>query len=251
MLRFLRVAGIVVFALLVGIAANNLWNMHLDGNLTERYNSARKANITLVFFSLAAVGVLGYFELYRMRSIGRGRVPYGRRHRAEADEGRAITDGTDTANIYSAPPTVDDWKGRRTRSSKSRQKQRMEQSGIWLWWLRICCVAVPLIYGSLLAKTLLAPADAQELPWLLPAALGAMVLFSAVTAIGLLARKAWGMALGYVVAICNLMVFPFGTVLGLFLIMGLAGSSAEFMVPDSKKRRAARRKASERAQAMV
>ena len=59
MLRVLRILGIVVFAVIVGISANNLWDMHQTGELTERYNSARKANVTMLVFSIMAVVGLG------------------------------------------------------------------------------------------------------------------------------------------------------------------------------------------------
>lgn len=250
MLRMLRITGIVIFAMLVGIAANNLWKMYENGNLTERYNSARKANITMMVFSVVAVGALGFFELSRIRRYS-SRRGYGGARYTEDKEEQPKEEGLDSTSIYSAPPTIDAWQGRRTRSSKSRSKQKMEKSSIWMGLLRVCCVLMPLIYGGLLARNLLASSVTSELAWVLPAVYGWMVLLSAITAIGLMAKKTWGITLGYVLAICNLMIFPLGTALGLFLIMGLVGASAEFAVPEREKRRAARRKAASRAQALI
>lgn len=246
MLRMLRVAGIVVFAMLVGIAANNLWKMYENGNLAERYNSARKANVTMLVFAAVAVGALGYFEFSRIRKHA-NRRGYGRRHREAAAGSASVTDRPDSANIYSAPQTVDTWKVRRDRSPKSRSKQKVEMTNIWMGLLRICCVLMPVVYGGLMAKNLLAESESSELAWMLPSVYGAMALLSVVTTIGLMARKRWGMMLGYLLAICNLMVFPFGTALGLFFILGMVGASAQLVVPEHEKRRAARRKA----QAMI
>jgi hypothetical protein len=246
MLRMLRVIGIVVFAMLVGISAKALWKMHETGELLDRYNSARKANVTMLAFSIIALGTLGYFELTYARRL-RDRKGYGgRRYQGEEAEGKLLS-GHETANIYSAPATLDAWKGRRTRTSKSRHKQQLEMTGLWMGLLRICSVVMPMAYLGLMAMQLLNPVEDAAIAWVLPAVFAGMALLSIIVAIGIFGKKTWGMSLGYLLAICNLMVFPYGTGIGLFMLVGLVGASAEFAVPAREKRRAKRRNA----QAMI
>ncbi|WP_136081139.1 hypothetical protein [Pontiella desulfatans] len=229
-----------MFALLVGLAANTLWKMHESGELLDQYNSRRKANITMLAFSVVAVAALGGFELSHIRNLS-NRRHYGRRR--FHDEKEEVTDGLDSTSIYAAPKTMDDWQGRRTRTPKSRHAPPKEMIGLWMGMLRICCIVMPLVYIGLLARSLLKRVEMAEFAWLLPALFGGLVIISIVAAVGLFGKKTWGVGLGYFLAICNLMVFPFGTAMGLFLLLGLVGASAEFAAPEREKRRKARRKA--------
>lgn len=247
MLRFLRITGIVLFAVLVGFGANNLWKMYQSGDLADEYNSARKANITLTSFSALALVVLGYFEIAGLRRFSE---PRGYGGDAEHDDAEKAG-SRDTSSIYSTPTKVDEWKGHRSHSSHSHRHRRLEGANIWMGLLRIFCIVFPLIYSGLLVLYLMKPPEAQEIRWLLPAVYGALVVFSLVTSIGLLAKKKWGLILGYVLSISNLVIFPFGTALGLILLITLVGASAVFLVADREKRRAARRKTSRSMQALV
>ncbi len=70
MLRMLRILGIVVFASMIGFSANSLRKMHESGELLDKYNSQRKADITLLGVSFLAISALGYFEVSRVRRLG-------------------------------------------------------------------------------------------------------------------------------------------------------------------------------------
>ena len=245
MLRTLRIIGIVVFALLVGISANSLREMQETGTLLEKYNSSRKANITLLGFSFLSVGILGYFELSRIRRLTERRGYGGSAYSATEEK---EVDGLDSASIYAAPATIDGWQGRRTRGSKSRHKEPMEMVSVWMGMLRVCCVLLPVLYVGLLLLSLMKIDSENTAAWLLPTLFSALTVFSLITAFGLFAKKGWGMTLGYLLAICNLLVFPFGTTIGLFLLMGLVGSSSLFIIPSSERRRQARRKAARKMQ---
>ena len=248
MLRTLRIIGIVVFALLVGTSANSLRELHETGTLFEQYNSARKTNVTLLAFSLFSVGVLGYFELSRVRRVA-NRQRYGRSSRdAEEEE---VVSGLDTASIYAAPETLDGWQGRRTRGSKSRHKEPMEMVTVWMGLLRICCFILPVLYAALLVLSLMNADPENAVAWLIPTLFASLTLLSLVAASGLLAKKGWGMTLGYLLAICNLLVFPFGTALGLFLLMGLVGSTSLFATTSREHRRKSSHKTAKKMQASV
>ncbi|MEA2069020.1 MAG: hypothetical protein U9P12_07460 [Verrucomicrobiota bacterium] len=247
MLRALRVIGIIVFAVLVGIAANTLWKMHETGELLEAYNSSRKTNVTLIVFSLVALGTLGYFELAYVNRLG-ARRGYGSDRQAKG-EGKDVVDSLDTTSIYAAPKTMDAWQGRRSHSSKSRHRRQKEPTTVWMGLLRICCVLMPFVYVGLLGINLAKVAGhATKAAWLLPSIFAGMTLVSIIASIGILTRKTWSMGIGYLLAMCNLMIFPVGTALGLFLLMGLVGASSEFASPDRERRRAARRKAARKLQ---
>jgi len=243
----LRVTGIVIFALLVGVSANSLYDMHESGQLLEKYNSSRKSNITLLGVSILALGVLGFFELTRVRRTEARRGYGGSAYDSDPED---AVDGLDTTSIYAAPKTMDAWQGRRTHASKSRsRKQQFEMTDVWMGLLRICCIVLPLLYLGLLVINLIRMNAAEGVVWLLPTVFSALIFLSLVTAFGVFRKKGWGMSLGYVLAICNLLVFPFGTAIGLFLLMGLVGSTPLFAVPASERRRNARRKAAKKVQA--
>jgi hypothetical protein len=234
MFRGLRIVGIIVFALLVGMSANVLWQMHESGELLERYNSRRKANVTLLAFSAIAVAALGAIEgmyLYRQGDryrLGSSPLP------VEKD----TADGLDSSSIYATPKTIDEWKIKRSpaskkhhhRSSKSRHAPPRDGSGAWFGWLRLCGVVLPLTYGTMLALHVMDPVhDSALVAWLFPALFAFMTLFSSIVAIGVFAKGSWALVSGYVLAMCSLLVFPVGTALGMFLLMGLVGASPVFI----------------------
>lgn len=239
MLRVLRVCGIVVFALFVGISANALRSMHESGELFERYCSRRKPNITLLLFSGISLGVLGCYELTRFRRMEQRRGYGGFHYQDDADN---VVDDFDTTSIYAAPKKVDEWQGRRPRVSPPRRKPRAEAIGVWEQLLRVLCVAFPLVYMALLAFLFLAGSAGGSEFTLLISAFSFLTLFSTVVAVGVFCKQLWGLTCGYLLALFNLIIFPYGTVGGLFLLMGLVGASSAFADTALEKRRQLRRK---------
>jgi len=241
MLRLLGMTGIIVFAVLIGISSNSLRRMYESGELMDRYNSDRKADITLLVFSSAGIAALGYFEVRRIRLL-QGRVSYGR---SRYNENKSESAVKDTSNIYSAPKTQDAWKGRRTKSANFNTSSSSDTSAFWIGLLNVLSFAMPLLYSVLLIYQLFFTTTAQsETAWMLPALFIVLLVISILMAIGIRGRKIWGLNLGYLLAICNMPVFPFGTATGLFLLVGLVGASSVFHVSDRGKSSKARRKAS-------
>ncbi len=238
MLRFLCVIGILFFAVLIGYTANRLQEMHELGTLFEQYNSQRKADVTVLLVSILGLVVLGVFEFIRTRRRleRRGYVPM-KKKQEEIDE------ELNTASIYAAPETVDPWKGRRTRVSKSRHRQRMKPIVFWMSLLRIYCVVLPVVYLYMLGVYLLSwlPNGAGNLA--LSIFFPLLALLSLLTSIGVLRKKSWGMNCGYAISIFHLLIFPLGTAVGLILLVGLISATSEFVIPSRERRRRALRKA--------
>jgi len=255
MLQLLRIIGIITFACLIGFSANSLWNMHEAGELLEKYNSAPKANLSLLLFSVVALSALGYFEMSRVRRLSRRRGYGAARHHEETEQ---KVDGLDSTSIYAAPQIVDAWKVRRSqrsRSSRSSRSQRGrkrphgEAGMIWLGFLQMICVVLPVIYLVLLSLNLMSGHEDAWVALLLPVTFGILFLLSVVAAVGIFGRRVWGMVLGYALAVCSLLIFPYGTAVGLILIMTLVGSSAVFEVSAaSGRRKKSRRKSAKRPQ---
>ena len=232
MLGLLRIIGIFFFAVLIGITASRLQELYETGTLFERYNSQRKADITLLIVSTLGVGILGFFEFIRTR---RRLEQHG--YGLEKKDKKAVTEDLDTANIYSAPETVGEWRGRRTRASKSRHRQRMDPAAFWLGLLRVYCVLLPLAYLCMCLVYLLSwlPRGAGHLA--LSILLPVLLLSSLLTSFGLLKKKIWGMYFGYAIAIFHLLIFPVGTAAGVLLLVVLVGATSEFAVPSRERRR--------------
>ena len=241
MLRIIRVIGIVIFALLIGLSANALTEMYESGQLLEKYNSARKSNITLLGISVLALASLGYFELTRGRRIA-ARRGYGAKNYTANNEKKQV-ESQESTDIYAAPETDEGWQNRRTRGSGSHRKQDMDMTHIWMSMLRICCAILPILYLGLLLLSLIKIDPQSPAAWFIPTLTSFIILFSLVTAFGLFAKKPWGMTLGYILAVFNLLIFPIGTAIGLFLLMGLVGATPLFEVSPSDKRRRRKLKA--------
>lgn len=246
MLRVLRVTGIVVFALLLGFSANSLQRMHESGELFEAYNSRLRADLTLAAASVIGVAVLAFFELRRIRQPIRRRS-YGRRHHRE--ESAEAVDGLDS-DIYASSKPADEWNVRKTRSSKNYSKKRWKQEeggGFWMGYLKLFCMALPLLYGGLLACSCIHVSEDSWLSTLLPVILSVLLILSVVVLIGIFKKAGWGITFGFLLSICNLVIFPYGTAVGLFLIIGLVGASQHFAVSEKQRARsksAARSRAS-------
>ncbi|MDH3982125.1 MAG: hypothetical protein OES84_04405 [Kiritimatiellaceae bacterium] len=233
MLRLLRITGIVVFAVLIGLSANTIHSMHQSGELFEQYNSRRKAHFTLLGSSAIGLCCLAYFELTRHKRLDR-------RHGYHAPNSNSYddkTDGLDSTNIYTAPKVIDEWPGRNSRSSSSRKKRHSRSlakdkpSGsavVSLGVLRISCVLLPFAYAGFIAWKYTQVDAATEVVWLMRGFCVWLSVCSIITAIGIFLKKRWGMVFGYVLSISNLVVFPFGTGIGLLLLVGLLGAAPVF-----------------------
>lgn len=261
MLRLLRIIGIIVFAGLVGFSANSLWKMYQTGELLEGYSNAPQANMLLLAFSVIVLWTLGYFEASRARRGSRRRGS-GKSHfhkeAVDSENGRAAT------SIYATSQVKDVWKTRRTRSLKTshaernmqtpqtprRKKEHHVEAGmIWMRSLQIFSVILSVTYLVMLSLTLINGNEEAWVAVLLPTALGVLFLLSMLATLGIFKRKTWGMMLGYTLAVCNLLIFPYGTAVGLFLMMGLVGASPVFEVSAaSDRRKKAQRKSTKRAQ---
>ncbi len=234
MLRALRVIGILVFALLVGVSAYRIQQLYDSGTLFEQYNSERRAKITLLAVSVIGLGVLGFFELTREERI------QTRKGFAPADiSDEPVDDGLDTANIYSAPETIDKWQGRRTCASTLRHHESREIGTFWIGLLRIITFSTPVVYILLLVACLTGWVPvAGNMPVLYGLG-GSMLVLSLVSAVGIMRKKAWGRTVGYAIAIIHLLFFPVGTAAGLILLIGLVGAAPLFAHSPSERRQAA------------
>lgn len=247
MLRFFRIIGIIVFAGLIGYTANSLWKMYEAGELLERYNNAPKANLTLLGFSVIALSTLGFFEVSCIRRLSQRRGYRKPRFREEIEKDEVACDST---SIYTTPQTKDVWSGHRTRRpGRKQQKQRREPGIIWMRLLQINSTVLLVIYLVLLSLNLMKGPEGAWVATLLPVALGVLLVLSLVVTVGIFRRTTWGMVLGYTLAVCNLLIFPYGTAAGLILIMELVGSTPIFEVSaESKRREKSLQKSKKRAQ---
>ncbi len=235
MLRMLRIIGIVMFALLVGYAANSLYTMYGDGRLFEQYNSQRKASTTILAVSLIALGTLGSVEVRRLSRSTKQR--YGQRRYTEQSD--AGSENVSSSNIYAAAPAVDEWQDRRVSRSKSRSYRRPlpPMHEIWMKVLRILSFSIPVLYGVVFS--LLYTKSIVHLPneWIYPVICCSYVLTAVVAAVGIFKKKTWGLSVGYLLAILNLVIFPVGTAVGLLLLVCLVGASDAFVkVPRPRKK---------------
>jgi hypothetical protein len=246
MLRTVRIIGVVVFSILVGLSANRLHRLYSAGELFEQYNSERKANVTLLVFSVGGLVALGYLEhlLKKRKQTRHGYVSM------KVEEHSALKDAARTS-IYSAPETIDEWEPRRTRSSRTRPRSEFEMIDLWMRIVRICCVIFPVIYLYLLVE--------YFVHWV-PRGLGnlwvsvlVLLLFSlsVITSIGFFRRKLWGIHCGYAIAVFHLLIFPIGTAVGLLMLVALAGVASEFSAEDRKRRRQARKEKGKNSQAVL
>lgn len=243
MLRLLRISGILFFAVLIGFSANRLKELYEVGTLFEQYNSQRKADVTLLVVSICGLATLGFFEFARSRrnveQRGFGFVSMKKEPEPEVN-------GQNSASIYAAPESIDEWQGRQKCISKSRPRLSLEISGLWMSLLRVCCGVLPVVYLYTLVNYLFF--------WLPTGggSLGLSILFpvlflsSLLASVGILRKKVWGMNFGYAMAIFHLLIFPIGTAAGLVMLVGLMGATSEFATPEREHRRKAIRRAKRR-----
>jgi len=231
MLSVIRLVGIVIFAVILGLAANSLREMHDDGTLFNQYNSERKSSITLLAVSVVALVSLGSFEMKEMGKHNTSKRFGDRRYTESKTEEVAPIK---TSSIYAAPQSVDEWKERRISASPSRRhrhKVAMDHPEDWLRLLQLICAALPAFYITIFA-VLYAQGVGQSLgPWVFTSICACFIGLNIFTAIGVFRTKAWGLSMGYLLAILNLVIFPVGTIIGLILLISLVGSSAQFPQP--------------------
>jgi len=236
MLRRFRILGILLFAILIGVATGRLLEQYKEGSLWDQYNSQRKSDLTLLVVSVMSVAALTVFEKFhskrnlKQRSFGLVTVD---------EESKAENLGS--ACIYSAPEVLDQWQGRRV-CTEVNPRNNFRINNFWMGLLRIYCVVLPLIYLYTMADYVIRwmPAGAGQLVWTI--FFPVLLVLSALTSIGFFRKKPWGINCGYAVAIFHLLIFPMGTIAGLLLLAGLVGATPEFTRSARKHRREMRKR---------
>lgn len=236
-MRVLRIVGIIAFAVIIGYAANSLYKMYESGSLFDSYNSQRADKVALLAISVLSMGVLACMEVLGSRNVPEYNA-FGRKHYQE-DRGEVIT-GKETACIYTAPKTVDPWQGRRELASR-RDEPGKEVYDHWLHVVRVLCAILPPAYTVVCASIWISGNPHGQEYWVLPTLFSCLALLSLVVAVGVFRLKKWGITLGYLLAVVNLVIFPYGTIVGLLLLIALAGASPAFTIYKQKIRRKAAR----------
>lgn len=234
MLRVLRITGVVFFAFLIGLFTYFLQQVYRSGVLLEGYSREWRSSVTLLVFSIIGFSLTGYFELIflRQRKSVLSDFP------EQMDEA-SVCEGVNTANIYLAPKTLEKWQGHRTRTSKGKHLKPHKITIFWLKILRIASFSTLLTY-TLLFVTCLADSSVG-LPALC-SILGFMLMLSLVSVVGIITEEAWGLVVGYAIALVHLPVFPLGTVVSLILLVSLIGATPWFVFSTRERRRVSRRK---------
>ena len=232
-MRVLRIAGIIAFALIIGYAANSLFNMYAAGSLFESYNSQRADKIALLAISFLSMGVLGYIEVMGSRSEQADRGFGGKHYREDRGE---VIEGKQVTSIYTAPKNLDPWQGRREIESR-RYNPSKEAYENWLDVVRVFCAILPFTYMMVSVSIWMSGNPRGQEYWVLPTLFSTLALLSLLVAVGVFRMKKWGLSLGYLLAISNLIIFPYGTVVGLLLLIGLVGASPAFASHNIKHRR--------------
>ena len=233
MLRIGRIAGIFVCALFVGLAARSL----LEGT-GERH----QADIAILLASFLSFAALGFFELTRvLRHERRRREQRFKGSRSVEEEAAEFVPGS--TDIYAMPETLEEWRGgRRPRSSGSHRRRRgTKMKSAWMSALRLFCVVVPLAYVGQLIVRLPWDGARESSEWVAPFVFLALFLLSVAVGVGVFSLRFWGLVLGYLLVLCNLFLFPYGTALGLLLLLCLAGSSPIFFAVARDRRHGTRR----------
>ena len=232
MLRIWRIVGIVVFALLVGLAVSSLRG-GVDSLLFD-------ADFSVFVISFPLLVILSLFEVIHIRRLVR-------RHRKYRFGGHSLDEGTEAVasgptDIYAMPETRQSWgRRRRSHSSGTHHKKRKKKKSIWISLLQIFCVILPLFYLGLLLVYLPWNGVKTIGDWTMPFVFLALFLFSIVVAIGVFSVRFWGLVLGYLLVLSNLLFFPYGLILGLLLLLCLVGSSPTFFEVTRDHRRGSRR----------
>ncbi len=236
MLRGLRIVGMIVFAALVGLSAHRIQKLYTAGTLFETYNSARKSNITLLTFSVLGLGVLSYLEISKSR--GRGQ----RRGYAPVQQDKPLkVDNPNATSIYSRPKAPDKWMEKRTRSSLSRHREKLQLDDFCLNLLRILFLSLSVVYALLLVGWVAGWVPVVGHILLMYGAAGIILTLSLISMAGLSKKKVWGLKLGYAIGMAHLLIFPVGTAVGLILLVCLVGAAPSFSMGLREQRRRARK----------
>lgn len=226
MLRIVRIAGIIICALFIGLAAHSL----LEGN-----GERQRIDLTILLASFLAFVVLSFFEMTRTQRKKRHRREQKFKKPLPKDDVQAFS--PESTDIYAMPETLEAWrKSRHSHPTKPRRRRGSKMTSAWLTALRVYCVIIPLAYAGLLVAYL--PWDGIEGPgiWRLPFLFLALFLFSVTVGIGIFSMRIWGLVLGYLLVLCNLLLFPYGTVAAILLLLCLAGSSPIFFTVARDRR---------------
>lgn len=234
MRRLLVVTGILFFAVLIVDTASRLQDQFEAGTLFERYNSQRKADITLFTVSICGLAALGFLEFvlprWRIRQEEETLPPLKSAPEPKMQREPAPSD------IYEAPRSVDEWQGRQPQLAVSRQRLSVDMTGVWMAFLRIYCGVLPVVYlyTFLNYVFLWLPSGAGNvfLSFIFPV----LLLISVMASVGILKKRAWGAKFGYAIAIFHLLIFPFGTAAGFVMLIALVSTMSEFSAPKRKRR---------------
>jgi hypothetical protein len=233
---------------LIGLSTNRLQNLYSSGELFEQYNSERKADITLLIVSLAALAAMGYFELSRTKR-------HQKKYRYSAvkidDEKEVLPPASKVTSIYSAPETLDKWAGRRSRNSRESHRDGFEMTDLWMQVLRVYCSVLPIVYLYVLVTYLLTWLPMGIGNPMLTLLLITVFVLSFLTSVGVFRKRMWGIHFGYAIAIFHLLIFPIGTAAGLLMLVALSGVSSEFSSIARTQRREMRRKRNDTQVAVV
>ncbi len=248
MLRLLRIAGMGIAALVIGTSVQSLLRMQVSGALYEPYNHEPRAAAALIAVSMLGAAALAYFEL-RCFLQQRERRSYGRNRGPERDARDAqMHDHTD---IYAAVESDELWTIRKPRSSRAHRSRRrparfnaaesIPRAGgsIWVGVLTFAGVVQLLVYGGLVGVSFVFVQDDAVFSRLLQSVFSLLLALSVLLLVGILRRAVWGMTVGYLLAVCSLLIFPYGTAAGLFLVICLAGASGPIAAAAKQRTRAA------------
>lgn len=235
MLRMIRRVGLIIFAISMSYSAHALYRMYKSGALFEEYNHARRSNITLFATSaLAVIAITGY-------EIKRTRKAYGVYHEygpVRPSSGKSKTaDDASASCIYASRESVDPLPNRTTPGYLTERDQPLvTKADIWMKMLRIVCLLVPFVNLIVFMMLFAQHSGRAEVQWLVPALCALYVLVGILTAMAVFYRRPWGLSCGYLLAIINLILFPYGTVLALFLLISLVGAAPLLAKPRKRIR---------------
>jgi hypothetical protein len=230
MLKRIRVLGLIVFACLMSFSAHSLIKMYRSGALFEQYNNDRKSNITLFSVSVFTVIAISAYEIRRYRRSHDIYPEYRPRHRPDGNAKE--DDANRNSCIYSGRESFDSLPNRTTPEYLAGGGKRPPtKAEVWMKMLRIICLVIPPV--NLILFTLLYTQNFgnPQNQWIFPALCSVYVFFGVMAATGIFNKRKWGLSAGYLVAIINLILFPVGTAMALFLLMSLMGAAPVFAKP--------------------
>jgi hypothetical protein len=252
MVRLLYISGMVFFTVLIGDSAHRLHVLYQDGTLSDPYNSARKAAITLLAVSSCGLAGLCFAEMLRLKRRGSSNAVATFWNKEEVEP---VAEEPGSTSIYAAPEVVDQWEERTPRitlakSSRGSNISSLEMTHLWMSILRVYCGVLPVIYTYVILNYLFFWLGSGAANLLMSVLFPLLFLGSWLTAIGIIRKQPWGVKWGYALAIFHLLIFPFGTAAGFVMLIALMGAASEFELPRRRRRnlirKARRRRAKHR-----